>query len=141
MQQILSEKNNTGMADVEERLAEVQVLADEINEITTRNLKKINEHINEVVHKLRIEATKIKSTGFEPSILLDFPDHLRLTVRILLELGMATAEEVSKKTGRSRSLESSYLNQLTTMGYVEKERKGQFIYYKIKFDIDKITGE
>lgn len=141
MQQILSEKSNIGMTDVEERLAAIQLLANEINEITNRNLKKINEHINEVVYKLKIDATKIKSTGFEPGLLLEFSDHLRLTVRVLLELGMATAEEVSKKTDRSRSMESSYLNQLTTMGYVQKERKGQLVYYKIKFDTEKIKGE
>lgn len=140
MQQILSENDNIGMTEVEERLATVQLLADEINEVTNRNLKKIEKLIYEVVDKLKIEATKIKSSGFEPSILLDFPDHLRVTVRILLELGMATAEEVCKKTNRSRSLESSYLNQLTIMGYVEKERKGQLVYYKIKFDTKKVKG-
>ncbi len=140
MQQILS-KDNMGMTDVEERLAAIQLLVDEINETTNRNLKKINEQINEIIYKLKIESTKIKSKGFEPSLLLEFPDHLRLTVRILLELGMATAEEVSKKTGRSRSMESSYLNQLTTMGYVQKDRKGQLVYYKIKFDTEKIRGE
>ncbi|VVB97605.1 Sugar-specific transcriptional regulator TrmB [uncultured archaeon] len=140
MQQILS-KDNMGMTDVEERLAAIQLLVDEINETTNRNLKKINEQINEIVYKLKIESTKIKSKGFEPGLLLEFPDHLRLTVRVLLDLGMATAEEVSKKTGRSRSMESSYLNQLTTMGYVQKDRKGQLVYYKIKFDTEKIKGE
>jgi DNA-binding transcriptional ArsR family regulator len=141
MQQILSEKNRLGMIDLEERLAAIQLLANEMNEITNRNLKKINEHIHEAVYKLKIEAAKIKSTGFEPGLLLEFPDHLRLTVRVLLELGMATAEDVSKKTSRSRSMESSYLNQLTTMGYVQKQRKGQLVYYKIKFDTEKTKGD
>jgi DNA-binding transcriptional ArsR family regulator len=131
----------SNMADVEERLVEIQRLLDEINRTTVDKLKKINENVGYILDRLNTESARARSTGFEPSILLDFPDHLRLTVRTLLELGMATAEAVSQKTGRSRSLESSYLNQLTTMGYVEKKRKGQLVYYTIKFDKTRVREE
>jgi len=137
MQKVLPRKNDKSIANIEEKLAETQMLVDEMTQMLAKNLKKIAENLNETIYTLRIELAKLKSNGFEPSILLEFPDHLRLTVRALLDLGIATAEEVSKKTHRSRSLESSYLNQLMRMGYVEKERKGQFAYYKMKFDTEK----
>lgn len=134
MQQQPEEEIGSLMGDVEEKLSKVQLLLNEINKKTTENLEEINEIISELVYILRIEATKVESLGFRPSILLDLPDHLRLTVRMLMELGEGTAEDVSKRTGRSRSLESSYLNSLTTMGHVEKERKGQLVYYRINFE-------
>jgi len=39
--------------------------------------------------------------------------------------------EVSKVTGRSRSVESIHLNQLERMGYLERYRKGKKIYFRI----------
>jgi DNA-binding transcriptional ArsR family regulator len=126
------------MPEIEEKLEETQALLSEINRTTLANLEKINDNIEQILEMLGVESAKVKSSGFKPSILLEFPDHLRKTVRVLLDMGMATADEISEKTGRSRSLESSYLNQLTNMGYVEKKRKGQIVYYTIKFDKEKV---
>jgi ArsR family transcriptional regulator, lead/cadmium/zinc/bismuth-responsive transcriptional repressor len=126
---------------VEEKLAETQLILAEMMETVTKSLQKINENINEIIHSLKTDLAKANSGSFEPSVMLEFPDHMRITVRALLELGRATAEEVSKKTRRSRPLESSYLNQLMRMGYVEKEKKGQFTYYKINFSKRKTKGE
>ena len=52
--------------------------------------------------------------------LLAMPDHLRKTFMVLSEIGEATAFEVSLRTGRARPCESSYLNQLVYMGFLEK---------------------
>ncbi len=62
--------------------------------------------------------------------LLSLPDHLRRTAIALAKLGgEATAEEVSKETGRARAVESAYLNQLVAMGYIAKKRKGRKVYF------------
>ncbi len=62
--------------------------------------------------------------------LLSLPDHLRRTVLSLAKLGgEATAEEVSRETGRARAVESAYLNQLVAMGYLGKKRKGRKVYF------------
>ena len=127
---------------VEQRLRAVQETLVEMNQTITDSVKKIEKIIVDIMSDIRVEAAKIEASGFEPSLLLRFPDHLRITVRALLKLGVATAEDVSHETKRSRSLESTYLNHLVTMGYAEKERRGQRIYYRIKFDqTAKVTGE
>lgn len=61
--------------------------------------------------------------------LLNMPDHLRKTAVILCRNGHATAEEVSDKTNRARAVESAYLNQLVTMGYIKKQRRGRKAYF------------
>ena len=62
--------------------------------------------------------------------LLSLPDHLRRTAIALAKLGgEATAEEVSRETGRARAVESAYLNQLVAMGYIAKKRKGRKVYF------------
>lgn len=127
---------------VEKKLLEIQLNMKKMDQEVKTSMKKIEEDVEEIIHILNLETAKTEAQGFKPSILLDFPDHLRKTIKTLLELGVASAKEVSEKTGRSRSLESTYLNNLVTMGYVKKERKGQIIYYQIKFDqARKVLGD
>jgi DNA-binding transcriptional ArsR family regulator len=57
-------------------------------------------------------------------------DALRRTLSALQELERATAEEVSAKTGRARSLESVYLNHLTQLGLVRKIRVGKKVVFE-----------
>jgi len=63
--------------------------------------------------------------------LLKLPDSLRQSMLAMDRLKVATAVEVSKVTGRSRSVESIHLNQLERMGYLERYRKGKKIYFRI----------
>jgi DNA-binding transcriptional ArsR family regulator len=119
--------------DIEKKIAIIKAAQDEMNRITEKNQKIIDDNINEIIYKLRIQAAEMEVSGFKPSFIFDLPDHLRITIKTLMQLGEATAEDISTVTGRSRSLESSYLNSLTTMNYVEKKRKGQLVYYMIKF--------
>ena len=58
-------------------------------------------------------------TVSEPE-LLAMPDHLRKTFMVVSKIGQATAFEVSLRTGRARACESSCLNQLVNMGFLEK---------------------
>jgi len=62
---------------------------------------------------------------------LSLDGHLQKTILELLRLGKGTATEVAAKTRRSRALESLYLNQLTQMGYVAKERVGKTVRFSI----------
>ena len=63
--------------------------------------------------------------------MLRLPDSLRITMLAMDRLKVATAVEVSKVTGRSRSIENIHLNQLERMGYLVRDRKGRRIYFKI----------
>lgn len=64
---------------------------------------------------------------------LELPDNLRKTVLAISELGEATAEEVAAKTGRTRNIESVYLNQLVRSKHLVKSRKGRKIYFRGNF--------
>lgn len=61
--------------------------------------------------------------------LLSLPDHLRKSVLTIVKLGKAMAEEVAKETGRTRAIESAYLNQLVRMGYLKRVREGKRVYF------------
>ena len=121
------------LQEIEERIKAIQEAQKEIVVVTEKNTALINENIKQIIYKLRLEAVQIETSGFKPSLIFDLPDHLRATIRTLMDLGEATAEDICNRTTRSRSLESSYLNHLKNLGYVEKKRKGQLVYYTIKF--------
>jgi predicted transcriptional regulator len=67
--------------------------------------------------------------NYDIMTLLTLPDHLRKTTMILHQLEKATANQVAEKSHRSRAVESSYLNQLVTMGYIKKMRVSQQVYF------------
>jgi hypothetical protein len=65
----------------------------------------------------------------EESLLLSLPDHLRTTYMALASKGEAQAAVISTKTGKTRAIESTYLNQLCRMGYIRKERRSKTMYF------------
>jgi len=91
-------------------------------------LEKLTQNVNE----MKMEISTFKLFNFELGWLLEFKSDIRQTVITLLTLGVATAGDISKKTGRSRTRESSNLNKLVKMDYVKKWRKGRSFYYMMK---------
>ncbi len=63
--------------------------------------------------------------------LFKLPDSLRKTMFAMNWFREATAYQVARATGRSRSVESFHLNQLERMGYLGKLRKGKKVYFKV----------
>jgi hypothetical protein len=80
----------------------------------------------------QVEVADLEDSPLDVVTLLSLPDHLRKTAMILCKEDEATAEQISKKTGRARAVESGYLNQLHTMGYVNKRRKGRDVYFHVE---------
>ncbi len=64
------------------------------------------------------------------SELLALPDHLRSTYMIVASKGECSATLVSNQTGRTRAIESTYLNQLARMGWLNKRRDSKTIYFR-----------
>jgi len=56
------------------------------------------------------------------SELFSLSDHLRKTYLTVMSKGQCSATEVSNLSGRSRAMESNYLNQLARMGWLTKRR-------------------
>ncbi len=65
------------------------------------------------------------------SELFSLPDNLRKTYLAVASKGECSATEVSNLTGRSRAIESSYLNQLTRMGWLTKLRNSKTLYFRV----------
>lgn len=69
--------------------------------------------------------------------LLSLPDNLRKSYLVVASKGECCATEVSNLTGRSRALESSYLNQLVRMGWLAKRRSEKILNFRtIKVPIE-----
>jgi hypothetical protein len=64
------------------------------------------------------------------SLLLSLPDNLRKTYVIVMSEGECSATRVSDLSGRSRAIESSYLNQLVRMGWLTKRRSSKTLHFR-----------
>ncbi len=125
------------------------------NEHSNRKPSNILEKIEETLEKLNdkveimieIQKTGNSNSNYQkPSLslpdasldvmtLLSMPDHLRKTAMSICRCSRATAEEIAEQTKRARAVESAYLNQLVTMGYLKKERKGRKAYFFIDKEV------
>jgi hypothetical protein len=99
--------------------------------------KPLEKRLKDIENRLERLETVLSSSEKQTSVrsldikdLLEVPDSLRKTVLAIAELKEATANTTALKTGRTRSLETIYLNQLVRMGYLSRLRKGRKIYFK-----------
>lgn len=104
----------------------------EIQELK-RATKRISHRIDDVfdarvVKKAPKPHIKEISTGLD--LLTQIPQHLRDTFENILKRDTgSTALDISIATGKSRSLESDYLNQLVDRGFVIKKRHGKKVLF------------
>ncbi len=63
---------------------------------------------------------------------IELAPHLAKTYQVLRNKGRVTALDVSVETGRSRSLESVYLNQLVALGLASKQRVRRKLYFVLR---------
>lgn len=103
-----------------------------MDEVSER-IKKIEERLDVLegmVRALGALPTREQPKSVDMSDLLALPSCLQKTMLTAQELREATSSEVAEKTGRDRTVETIYLNQLMRLGYLSKERKGRKIYFK-----------
>lgn len=113
-----------------------------ISDTSTKKLKEILESFLQKMDEiLDSHLRKINQTDYtalypgrwsEQAIQRVLPTYLEKTLQALKLLGKATAIDVASQTGRTRAIESVYLNQLVNLGMVKKERIGRKCYYYIK---------
>jgi predicted transcriptional regulator len=73
----------------------------------------------------------LTTTSISIDDLLSLTDSLQKSMLAIQDLEDATTTEIAEKTGRSRSVETIYMNQLARLGYVNKERRGRKIFFSI----------
>ncbi len=71
-----------------------------------------------------------KPVEISESKLISLPDHLRRTYMVVASKGECSAIQVSNLSGRSRAIESNYLNQLARMGWLNKRRVSKTTYFR-----------
>lgn len=103
----------------------------ELKKVTKQISHRLDRVFDVGVKKAPKPHIKEISTGLD--YLTQIPQHLRDTFRTILKRDTgATALDISLETGKSRSLESDYLNQLVDRGYVHKRRSGKkVLFYKV----------
>jgi len=95
--------------------------------------EKILQHFPEIKEVQEKGAPELGGGALDVMTLLSLPDHLRKTAMVICKMNAgATADEVAKETGKARAVESSYLNQLVTMGHLKKKRKGRKVYFYLE---------
>lgn len=94
------------------------------------------DNINERLKSLELRITELESRNSpqindKMAVFLTVPDSIRKSLFAVSKLKSCTADEVSAITGRHRSIENKYLNELYRAGWLERERKGKKIYYSL----------
>lgn len=100
----------------------------------------VQELLNNFEKRIQILEQKVKEleSHLHPIVddrvafYLTVPDSLRKSLFAVSELSKATADEVCGRTGRHRSIENKYLNELVREGWLKRERIGKKIYYSYK---------
>jgi len=94
-------------------------------------LKKMEKRLNLLEKRIKI----LENLAIMDKQFLGLPYHLLTTFLTVYKLGEpVTALDVSYQTKRERAVESAYLNQLVTMGYLKKNRKKRKVYFEINYN-------
>lgn len=110
-----------GEGDIIKRLESIQ------QRLTS--IEKLLRDMSATEWKPGVKAPKRDTLTVGVEGLLELPDSLRKTMMALQELKEGTAKETAGKTGRTRSVESIYLNQLVRMGLLQRVRRGKKVYF------------
>jgi len=91
-----------------------------------RNIRSRLEELENLFSGMQFQPVRIPE-----SKLFSLPDHLRQTYLIVASKGECNATEVSNVTGRSRAVESCYLNQLARTGWLTKYRVSKTVNFRL----------
>ena len=61
----------------------------------------------------------------------ELPNSLTKSLQAMRVLGEADASAVGQKTGRNRSVETIYLNQLVRLGALARKRVGKKVFFRL----------
>lgn len=80
---------------------------------------------------VEVETGEGPEDSLTPSDIFLLEDPLKKTATQLIRFRIASAEEISQKTGRERAVESGYLNQLQKQQYCRKLRIGRKVFFSV----------
>jgi DNA-binding transcriptional ArsR family regulator len=105
-------------------------------------LSEINDRLKSLELRIaELESRNSPHVNDKMAAFLTVPDSIRKSLFAVSKLTSCTADEVSDVTGRHRSIENKYLNELYRAGWLERERKGKKIYYSLSNKVDNKNNE
>ena len=125
----MDSKHGMSQSTLETVLRQVNVLQVKI-ETVAKNQSKILNTLEQMMQNA--ERKSDSRDVMDVMVLLSLPDHLRKTAMAVSKVQEATAQVVAKMTKRTRALESSYLNQLVRMNYLEKTKRSRKVYFHVR---------
>lgn len=109
---------------------------------TIDKLEKINDRLDALEQRIStIESSFNPVIEDKMALFLTVPDTIRKSLLAVSHLEKGTADEVSAFTGRHRSIENKYLNELVRAGWLGRERVGKKVYYHLKKAVDNPKSE
>ena len=106
-------------------------------DVVFQELEKIRHRLDDIENMFS-KWKQPEPLAVPDSALFSLPDHLRKTYLVVASKGQCNATEVSNLTGRSRAVESTYMNQLVRMKWLTKCRNSKtlnFSPYKFCQDV------
>lgn len=105
-------------------------------------LRDINDRLKSLELRIAdLESRDSPQVNDKMAAFLTVPDSIRKSLFAVSKLSSCTADEVSEITGRHRSIENKYLNELYRAGWLERDRKGKKIFYSLSKRIDNKNNE
>lgn len=103
-----------------------------MNDAVLDRIKRLEDRLALLEKTIKLKDITIPSpSSISQKDLLSLPSSLQKTMLAIQELQEANSTQVAQETGRARSVETIYLNQLARLGHLNKERKGRKIFFKI----------
>ncbi|WP_340818005.1 helix-turn-helix domain-containing protein [Methanolobus sp. WCC4] len=105
-------------------------------------LRDMNDRLRSLeLRVIELESRNSPDVNDKMAAFLTVPDSIRKSLFAVSKLTSCTADEVSEITGRHRSIENKYLNELYRAGWLERERRGKKIYYSLSKKADNKNNE
>ncbi len=126
--QVVREEIQNTSNDVRLMIRGIHAEIQEVKTLATSNKRLIEDLTRKTPLK---KPTSEISSGLD--LLEKIPQHLRRTYETIMKIDQAaTARDVAEATGKSRPLESDYLNQLSDHGWIFRKRSGKTVLFYSK---------
>ena len=100
-----------------------------------KKIEKRLDSIESLLCEIEKRVKTLESLALTYKQVSGLPNHLLTTLLTVYKFEKpVTAPEVANETKKERAVESAYLNQLATMGYLKKERKGRKVYFEMNYE-------
>jgi hypothetical protein len=74
---------------------------------------------------------EVEGKHLDAITILSLPKHLRKSAIAMLKISKGHVSTVTKITGNDENIESIYLEELTEMGYLRKQKNESEVYYEL----------